>query len=61
VRKLVNDAYELAKSTILRYREYLDAVAHRLLEVETITREEFESIFPPPVVKISGTPVPVFA
>ncbi|HLE52318.1 MAG TPA: ATP-dependent zinc metalloprotease FtsH [Anaerolineales bacterium] len=61
VRKLVNEAYETAKSTILRYREKLDAIAQRLLEVETITREEFESIFPPPFPKISGTPVPLFA
>jgi hypothetical protein len=27
-----------------------------LLEVETITREEFEAIFPPPNGKKSGTP-----
>jgi len=29
-----------------------------LLEVETISRQEFEEIFPPPVPKNSGTPVP---
>jgi len=43
---------------LLQYREYLDAVAQRLLEVETITRDEFERIFPPPITKKSGTPVP---
>ena len=31
-------------------------VAQKLLEVETLTREEFEAIFPPPVIKKSGTP-----
>jgi cell division protease FtsH len=34
----------------------LDNVADRLLEVETLTRDEFEEIFPPPVPKKSGTP-----
>ncbi|GAH84221.1 unnamed protein product [marine sediment metagenome] len=36
----------------------MDTVAQRLLEVETITREEFEEMFPTPVEKISGTPIP---
>ena len=39
-------------------RDKLDAVAQKLLEVETITREEFEAIFPPPMPKRSGTPQP---
>jgi len=42
----------------MQYRDRLDAVAHRLIEVETLSREEFEDIFPPPVAKTSGTPVP---
>jgi cell division protease FtsH len=58
VRKLVSEAYEKAKSIIIQYRDRLDDVAQRLLEVETITRDEFEKIFPPPVKKNSGTPVP---
>jgi len=58
VRKLVGEAYEHAMSIILQYRDKLDTVAQRLLEVETITREEFEEMFPPPVKKNSGTPVP---
>jgi cell division protease FtsH len=58
VRKLVGEAYEHARSIILQYRDKLDTVAQRLLEVETITREEFEEMFPPPVKKNSGTPVP---
>lgn len=56
VRKLVNDAYETAKNILTQYRENLDAVAHRLLEVETMSRQEFEAIFPPPEPKKSGTP-----
>jgi cell division protease FtsH len=58
VRKLISEAYEHSKSIIIQYRDKLDAVAQHLLEVETISREEFEEIFPPPVPKNSGTPVP---
>jgi cell division protease FtsH len=58
VRKLVSEAYENARAIVVKYREKLDEVALRLLEVETITREEFEEIFPTPVTKNSGTPIP---
>ncbi|HEY9152106.1 MAG TPA: ATP-dependent zinc metalloprotease FtsH [Anaerolineales bacterium] len=58
VRNLVNDAYQLAKKLLTSYRVQLDAVAKKLLEAETITREEFETIFPPPFPKKSGTPQP---
>ena len=56
VRKLVEDAYKQAKVTVKKYRKQLDAVAKKLLEVESITREEFEALFPPPFGKKSGTP-----
>ena len=56
VRKLVDDSYKLTKKLLLKYRDRLDAVAQKLLEVESLTREEFESIFPPPFPKKSGTP-----
>ena len=59
VRKLVNEAHIKAKEILTQYRDRLDAVANKLLEVETITREEFESIFPPPFPKKSGTPVSI--
>ena len=59
VRKLVNDAHMRARAILQEYRDKLDNVAQRLLEVETISREEFESIFPPPQIKTSGTPIPV--
>ncbi|GAF90455.1 unnamed protein product, partial [marine sediment metagenome] len=45
VRSLVNESYERARQILIEYREILDAVANRLLEVETISREEFETIF----------------
>jgi cell division protease FtsH len=58
VRSIVNDAHERAKAILLQYQDILNTVAQRLLEVETITREEFEKIFPPPIPKTSGTPIP---
>ncbi|HEX9840241.1 MAG TPA: ATP-dependent zinc metalloprotease FtsH [Anaerolineales bacterium] len=56
VRKIVEDSYKLAKKLLTKYRYQLDAVAQKLLEVETLTRDEFEAIFPPPIPKKSGTP-----
>ncbi|MCX6034475.1 MAG: ATP-dependent zinc metalloprotease FtsH [Chloroflexi bacterium] len=58
VRKLVDDSYKEALAILKKYRTELDAVANKLLEVETLTREEFEKIFPPPFPKKSGTPQP---
>jgi cell division protease FtsH len=58
VRSLVNDAYEKAKKILLQYRDALDTIARKLLEVETLSREEFEALFPPPVPKNGGTPYP---
>jgi len=59
VRGLVSKAHESARQLLVEYRDKLEAVATRLLEVETLSREEFEEIFPPPHPKISGTPIPV--
>jgi cell division protease FtsH len=59
VRRIVNDAYDRAKVIITEYRDKLDAVAAKLLEVETLSRDEFEAIFPPPHPKKSGTPAPI--
>lgn len=58
VRSLVNDAYDKAKKILLQYRDALDTIARKLLEVETLSREEFEALFPPPVPKNGGTPFP---
>jgi cell division protease FtsH len=58
VRRIVDEAYALAKRLLTKYRNQLDNVAQKLLVAETITREEFEAIFPPPFPKKSGTPQP---
>jgi cell division protease FtsH len=57
VRKIVEDSYKLAKTLVKKHRKQLEMVAQKLLEVESITREEFELIFPAPFgKKKSGTP-----
>lgn len=56
VQRLVRQAYEDALNILKTYRDKLDAVAEKLLEKETISRDEFEAIFPPPQPKVSGTP-----
>ena len=57
VNRLVNEAYTQATAILTTHRDKLDAIANRLLEVETISKDEFEEIFPAPVEKKSGTPV----
>lgn len=59
VRRLVAESYTKAVEILTTYREQLDAVAQKLLESETISRDEFEKIFPPPTKKNSGTPMPM--
>jgi len=56
VRRLVDEANNQALAILREYRDKLDAIASKLLEVETLTRDEFEKIFPPPMPKKSGTP-----
>lgn len=58
VRRLVGEAYTKALQILTEYRDQLDAVARKLMEVETISQDEFEAIFPPPFPKTSGTPLP---
>jgi cell division protease FtsH len=52
----VNDAHEKARQILIQYRDKLDAVAKRLLEIETLSQAEFESIFPTPIKKEGSTP-----
>ena len=56
VQKLIAEAYSKAKKILTKYRDKLDDVANRLLEVETLSRDEFEKIFTPPVKKNQGIP-----
>jgi len=56
VQKLVQAAYVQSKKILTKYRKNLDQVAEKLLEVETLSKEEFDKIFPPPVKKTGGVP-----
>jgi cell division protease FtsH len=57
VYKLVSEALSRAKKTLTKYKAQLHKIAKKLIEVETLTRDEFEKMFPSPVKKRSGTPL----
>jgi cell division protease FtsH len=61
VRNLITKSYERSRNILIEYRDKLDAVAKRLIEVETIDAAEFERIFPSPVGKRRSTPAPQVA
>jgi len=61
VKVIIEKAYKVATQTLKKFRKELDTIAEKLIEVETLTREEFEKIFPPPIEKKSGTPALVGA
>jgi cell division protease FtsH len=62
VQEQVQEAYDRAMSILRQYRVQLDAIALRLIEVETLDREEFARLFAEPVMpKNGGTPIPVAA
>ncbi len=44
VKRIIDEAYKKATDIITTHRKTLDAIAHRLVEVETLEREEFEKI-----------------
>ena len=56
VREIVSQAYGQTKEILTTYKDKLIEVAEKLLEVETLSREQFEAIFPPPVEKNQGIP-----
>ncbi len=44
VKKIIDDAYDKAEDIITKHRKLLDVIAKRLIEKETIEREEFEQM-----------------
>ena len=56
IQNLVQDAYQQAKDILTKYREELDKIADRLLDVETLNADAFYEIFPTPVEKTGGIP-----
>jgi cell division protease FtsH len=60
VRQLVQEAHARARDILTKYRDQLETIAQRLIEVETLDRDEFAKMFAEPVQpKNSGTPVPL--
>lgn len=57
VQRIISDAYQQAKSILTQHRDKLIEIAEILLKQETLSRDEFEKIFPPPSIKTNGTPV----
>jgi len=45
VRRIVGEAHERAREVLTRYREQLDRIAKRLMEVETLEADEFVALF----------------
>jgi len=45
VRRLVMEAYQRTREVLTKYRPAVDAIAKKLMEVETLNREEFERLF----------------
>lgn len=56
IQKLVQESYEQSKALIVKYRDELDQIAEKLLEVETLTADQFYELFPTPVEKNGGIP-----
>jgi cell division protease FtsH len=44
VRRIIETAYERAKTILTNYRDKLETVAQRLIEMETLERQEFEAL-----------------
>ena len=44
IRRILEDAYNRARDVLTAYRQKLDDIAQRLIEIETIDREEFEML-----------------
>lgn len=57
VARIVNESYQLAKNILIEHKAKLIEVAEKLLEQETISKEEFDEIFPSPHPKTHGIPV----
>lgn len=56
IQKIVQEAYQQSKAILTQYREELDKIAQKLLEVETLSADQFYEIFPTPVDKTGGIP-----
>ncbi len=56
VHSIVEEAYDTAKDILIKYKDKLVEIAENLLEVETLSKEEFEILFPATIEKNQGIP-----
>ena len=56
VHHLVDSSYTTAKEILVKYKDKMIEIAEKLLEVETLSKEEFEELFPTPYEKNQGIP-----
>ncbi len=56
VRRIVNEDYERVKTLLTENRERLDRLAQRLLDIETVSQEEFLKIMGADVPQANGSP-----
>ena len=56
VRRIVGEAYDLAKDVLARRREDLDKIAQQLMEIETLDAAQFAAIFEDAPEKTPDTP-----
>lgn len=59
IQNLIQESYKKAKEILVKYRNELDKVAEKLLDVETLDADDFYEIFPTPVEKTGGIPVKI--
>ena len=58
VRRLISEAHDRAVAILTQYRDRLDAIAQRLIEVETLDATEFEKMFLSPEARQGNLPSP---
>jgi cell division protease FtsH len=56
VRNIVNEAHDRARQVLTEYREQLDRIAQRLMEIETLDAQQFVALFEGDSTEDSGTP-----
>jgi cell division protease FtsH len=59
VQRIMSESFQRARDILTQNKDKLIEVAERLLEKETISREEFEEIYPAPYPKNQGIPAPL--
>ncbi len=57
IKRLMTTSYQNATDILKKYKDELNSLAKKLLEQETISKEELDEIFPVPIAKTAGVPV----